>query len=172
MTTGPAVSTMFFTGSGLTDAQAANTAVGAFWNSLTALYPGYGVATTEDQATELTSTGGLVALFGVTPIAHAGSNNSDALPPQVQGLLRCSTGVILGGRQVKGHVFIPGACENHNAPGGVPAEAYKVAVAVAADGLIGAAIPWIVWSRRYGAQNPIISGSCSSKWGDLRSRRD
>lgn len=172
MTVGPAVSNLYFQGSGLTDAQSANTAVGAFWLAIVSLFPAYGTAVTEPVATELDTAGNLVALFGVTPITRTGTDSNDALPPQTQGLLRMSTGYIVNNRELKGHMFIPGPCEDSNAAGGAVIGGYRTTLDAAAAGLIAASIPWVVWSRKNATSVGVSAASTASKWGILRSRRD
>lgn len=172
MTAGPAVSNLYFEGTGIANAVAANTAVGAFWGSLGSIIINYGAMTTENVVTELALDGSLLAQHPVTPIVHTGTLTDDALPPATQGLLRLGTGYIVGRRQLIGRIFIPGACEVSNTTGGIVAAGYITTANAAAATLISATIPWVVWSKRHTTSVAVSAASTSTKWATLRSRRD
>ena len=172
MSNGPAFSNLYFDGAGSSDAAAANTAVGAFWAAMANGMINYGIATTEPTVAELGLAGVLTAFWPVAPIAHSGALTDTALPPADQGLLRLHTGLVIGHRQLIGHVFLPGACESNNTSGGVADAGYIALADAAGAGLIAATIPWVVWSRAHAAMYPIVSASTAAKWAILRSRRD
>jgi hypothetical protein len=101
-----------------------------------------------------------------------GAQTADPLPWATQGLVRWTTGTFIGGRQVRGHTFIPGTTETDNTLG-VPNSTYLTALDAAAATLIGTSgVTPVVYSRKNHSGWPIISRSTWTKWAELRSRRD
>src|SRR5215211_6989394 len=151
MTQGPALSTMYFQGSDQTSAQDAADAVGAFWTAARACYVTYGTATVLPEVYSIDpSNGEALNVFTVTGSTRSGLSASSALPVASQGLLRLNTGAFIGGRQVKGHIFIPGATEDLNDVG-VPTATYKNTLETAAAALIADADSILeVWSKANG----------------------
>lgn len=174
MTVGPGLSTFFFNGTGQTAADAAADAAHDFYEAIKGHMPNYGTATVDAEVDELNPVGGgLLASYAVTPQQTTGTATNDQLPAATQGLLRLATGVIVAGRQLKGHLFIPGATEADCAAGGVPAAAYATVVnnagaALAADTLSD----WVVWSRTHDVAHTVTGAFLANQFAVLRSRRD
>lgn len=113
----------------------------------------------------------------------AGTNVGEILPRAASGLVRWSTGVVVGRRFLRGRTFIPLPTETNNDVLGVPTAGYKTTLQSAIDNLLGdiTVAPYI-WSRpqkdaegnitRDGDSAPIQSGTVWDEWAYLRSRRD
>lgn len=141
-------------------------------NQLTFIYDPICVAV---EATTGVLTG---AFAGTLPGPTAGGGAGDALPRQTQGLGRLSTSSVIGGRRVRGRLFLPGPLEADNTSAGVPSSTY-VSDAVAAVASIlpagATASAPCIWHRPTGGAggaSPLITGvSASPSWSVLRSRR-
>jgi len=170
---GNSVSTFFLDDTGGTPQQAA-TAVNSFWSA--------SAATLSDELSILLDTevdqvdegdGSVFATTTVASFAVSGaSSTTDTLPQALQALLRIRTGVYLGGREIRGRLFLPGFTEGMSAQG-LPIQANLDVVNAAALTLIGAAnAQWVCWSRVHGTFEPVTSASCWNRFAVLRSRRD
>lgn len=171
---GAAVSTWHFSGTGPADAQDAADKVRAFYFQILALLPNYGVTTVEPDVVELdTATGLQVNVYSTSTSPVTGSNTTDQLPTQTQGLLRLATGTVVGGHSLKGKIFIPGPCESDNAVGGVPSATYKSTINTAAASTVLTGSPsLVVYSPTYHANGAVTAATCWNKWAYLSSRRD
>jgi hypothetical protein len=169
---GPTVSTFHFDASDGT-AQAASDNVATFLAALDANLSTTLTWTTEPEVDTLnTSTGTLEAVTAVTTATGTGGNADNPLPTSTQGLARWTTGVIVSGRALKGHMFIPGFCENNNTDG-APGAATITGVNTILGNFEDAISPQlVVWSRTHGVQHPVLGSSMWNKWAILRSRRD
>lgn len=170
--TGPAVSTFFFADDVIT-AQAASNHVSTFLGNLDAVLSTQLTWTTEPEVDTLdTTTGILQNVTSVTTATGTGSNAADPLPRTTQGLARWGTGQIISGRALKGHMFIPGFCEDNNTNGNV-APATVTGVNTALSNFVTAAAPhFVIWSRTHGTSRPVVTSSLWSQWAYLSSRRD
>lgn len=171
----PYYTNMFFASdSTLTTAQDCVDAVDSFWNALdlyinSALQGIIPAGTTEIDAT----TGQPIFVQPTTQATQSYSNTNALLPRATQGLIRWNTGVFVNGRQIMGHSFIPGICEDHNAAGGNPDSAVIAAMQNAANALIADTGNILgVYSRASGTFAIATSASVQPGWGQLRSRRD
>jgi hypothetical protein len=126
------------------------------------------------------STGVLTGAFaGTDPTTVVGGAVGDLLPRQTQGLLRLNTSTVIGGRRVRGRLFIPGALESDNSSA-QPTGTYLSDLNVAAATLLAAgatASSLVVWHRPTpgvgGGASPAVTGvSAAPTWSVLRSRRD
>lgn len=173
MTNGPGLSTFYFLGTGGTAASDAASAVATFWDGLESKLPSYGTWALQTNVAEIDpATGALEDLHVVAAASGTGTDSSPQLPFAAQGLIRLNTGAIIGGRQIKGHIFIPGPSEA-SSDAGRPTGTYRDALASAAAGLVGDSdSQWAVWSRTNGSAVEITSGSAWTEWAVLRSRRD
>lgn len=125
------------------------------------------------------TTGVLTGAFpGTDPATVGGTGAGDCLPRQTQGLLQLGTSSVIGGRRVRGRLFIPGPLEADNGPNGAPVAGYisDVTAAFAALNTAGATTSMPrVWHRPVngagGQAVAITSYACSTKWAALRSRR-
>lgn len=118
------------------------------------------------------ATGALVSVTSVATSTGTGTAVGDTMPPATQGLLRALSSVVVGGRLLRGRVFLPGAVESANI-GGLPIAAYRTDYDTAAAALIANLnAQWVIWSRTHGVIAPVASANVWSKWAVLRSRRD
>jgi len=172
-TVGDGLSTFYFLSSVGTPAQQAS-AVGDFLQaSETARVDNCAWATQSDVATLNVGTGAVEAITSVTPETGAGTQAGDQMPPAVQGLLRMVTSQVVGGRLLRGRLFLPGAPELYNTAGGSPDATYDGIYESAAATLIANAnADWMVWSLTHGVAASVGSAAVWSKWAVLRSRRD
>lgn len=155
----------------LVDAQAANTAVGAFWNTIDAsLINGLSWAT-EGNVDVISDLGVLSATFGVTPVTGVGGVTGVLSPPATQGLIRWGTGQFIGGREVRGRTFIP-AIPTSMISGGVPTGTLVTNANTAASTLISSGVVPVIWSKANNTFRNVNSGSLWSQFAVLRSRRD
>lgn len=110
--------------------------------------------------------------FATTAGSIGGDNSNEPLPPATQGLVRIGTNDVVGGRILKGHIFIPGATEA-NSSSGVPSSEFISVVGGAMNDLIddvGSELR--IWSRTHGASALATGATVWSQWAVLRSRRD
>lgn len=125
------------------------------------------------------TTGALTGAFaGTDPGSVTGSGAGDGLPLQTQGLVRFSTSTVIGGRRVRGRLFIPGPIESDNTAAGNPSSTYTTDITVAAATILAAgatASEPVIWHRPTGGSggaSPLITGvSGATTWSVLRSRR-
>jgi hypothetical protein len=173
VTNGPGLSTFYFTGTDQTAADNAALAVRAFMNSLEATYPSYGTWELQPTVAKIdTSNGDLIGLFAVTTESGVGSNASEQLPIQTQGLLEMHTGQIVFGRELRGRLFVPGPTETEST-NGAPTSTYRTALESAANTLrTDPNSEWLVWSRTHGIAYPVTTAVCWTKWAVQRGRRD
>jgi len=128
-------------------------------------------ATAADVAQIDSATGNLVGTSTVTPSTGAGTAAGDPAPFATQGLLRILTGVVVGGRLLRGRLFLPGVVEASST--GVPSAGY-----ITAYNTVGAALiadvnsAWGIWSHTHGVFQPANGVSTWNRWAVLRSRRD
>lgn len=125
------------------------------------------------------TTGVLTGAFaGTDPLSVTGTAVGTALPLQTQGLLRLQTSTVVGGRRLRGRLFIPAPEEGDNDTAGVPDSGYVTALNTAGATLLAAgatASDPVIWHRPTGGAGgtdaPITAVSASSAWSVLRSRR-
>jgi hypothetical protein len=161
-----------------------NSSVGTAAQQVTAV--GNFLAATEDQRSSLLSwqtapdvatisqaTGALEAVTTTTPSTGVGIESGNELSPTTQGLLRVLTTVVVGGRLLRGRIFLPGATEANSGAPGTPIAAYLTDYNTAGAALIADAnTEWVVWSRSHGTYGVITTANMWTKWAVLRSRRD
>jgi hypothetical protein len=123
-------------------------------------------------ATVDSTTGDITALTAVTSQTGTGGSVGDALPYATQGLVRLRTGFFVGGKEIRGRIFIPGLTET-DSDIGVPSSFVVGAWNTAVAALIADANSvLLVYSRKHAAGEAVVSGSAWNKWAVLRSRRD
>lgn len=117
---------------------------------------------------------------GASPAAVTYTAAGDVMPGQTQGLARLVSPVFVGGRQVKGRLFLPFTTESLNASSGTPTSAYATAWNTALGLLsttIVTPISQAIWHRPKGKPPtggqavPIASRSTAFTWAVLKSRR-
>lgn len=119
------------------------------------------------------TTGELVGAVSVDFATFTGTQETDALPPSTQGLLRWGTGAVIGGRRLRGRMFIPGAEEANNLPVGRPTGTYVAAINTFANTFrttVGS--EFVIYSRTHRQVAVVTSHNCWNQWAVLRSRRD
>jgi len=169
---GGGFSTLYFLDSG-GSAQDASDAAGAFWNAVDARLNQNLTWATEPDVDELNvGTGALEGSNAVTPTSGVGASSTEAIPYASQGLLRLRTGVVAGGRELRGRVFIPGMTEADSSGGVVLAAAITAFDAAAASLISDSDSAWVVWSRTHGVAATVATASTWNQFAVLRSRRD
>lgn len=155
------------------NAQQCVEAVDTFWTALATVINTDVSATIESAVTVLDETTGQpINVLSTSGGTVDFTNNIEILPFQTQGLIRWNTGQFANGRQIVGHTFVPGPCENAN-DAGVPNAAYRAALQTAADGLISDIDQvFEIYSRRNLRSDAALNAVVGTKWATLKSRRD
>ena len=125
------------------------------------------------------TTGVLVTTFTAAPaLAVTGTDTGDVLPRQTQGLLRWGTASVIGGRRVRGRLFMPAPAEDQNSISAAPEAAYQSALTTAGATVFVAgatASAACIWHRPNGAgpgASPLITSAAAAPvWSVLLSRR-
>lgn len=176
VTGSPWMNTLNFGGPGQTgnqtDADAAVAATGAFWGAVDALINTAVSWATLPEVLFLGDDGVAAASFATTPATGTGAGAAEIMPFATQALIRTLTGVFVGGRQLRGRIFIPGLTEASNQSGSVIA-ATQTALQTAANTLNAVVTPPLaVWSKTHATVEPVSSATVWSQFAVLRSRRD
>lgn len=168
----PYLNTLYFDTLGGTAGQAV-AAAGAFWGAVDALIVNDLSWATDPEVYQLSETTGQpVSVTQVTSLTGTGAKTGAMLPRATQGLLRLGTGVFVGGREIRGRIYIPGLEVGANNNGAVEAS-YMAAIDAAALTLhTDANSTIVVWSRKNGQMEGVIASSTWSQFAVLRSRRD
>jgi hypothetical protein len=119
------------------------------------------------------ATGTLVGNWSVGNRFGNGTNVSEILPRQAQGMIRWETTTVVGGRRLRGRTFVPGPTEPLNEQGGTPVTGYV-------DGLEGTGEflrdspnnELRVYSPTHGTSAVVTGVGAAPYWANLRSRRD
>lgn len=125
------------------------------------------------------TTGVLTGAFaGTDPASVVGTSIDHPLPFQTQGLVRLATSTVVGGRRLRGRLFVPGPGEDDNESTGLPAVAYTSLLTTSFANMLvaGATLSApVIWHRPTGGTGGthglITSVSASPDWSVLRSRR-
>lgn len=170
----PFLSTFIFGTTGSGGAADARAGVVAFMD---ALEPFYTSALTASLITEVqefdVATGDVSSSFPIAPSTHVGTLAGSRLAPTTQGLIRLRTGTFVGGREVRGKVFVPGVGTSSALATGDPNTTYTNGLQAAAQALIDySPAAWLVWSRASGTAPVVTSASVWNRFAVLRSRRD
>jgi len=176
VTGSPWVSTINFGGpaqtGNQTDADAAVAAVGAFWGAVDGNMHTSVTWTTLPDVLFLGDNGIAAASFATTPQVGTGATGGTPLPWATQALVRGLTSSFVGGRQVRGRIFVPGLTSTAVTSGAV-ATAVQTALTTAAGTLNAVTTPpWAIWSKINATVVPVSSVSVWSQFAVLRSRRD
>jgi hypothetical protein len=172
----PYFTNLYFGGSDDPAAEAAGTAVANWLNSIDTAYTTSLTATIRPDVDLVNpATGETTQVFDInTDVAVPGASTGEQLPPNSQGLIRWRTGVFIGGREIRGRTFVPGAVEGHNVLG-APNSVYlgiigTACAALRTDGI--AAGGFGIYSQTHNQFQIAQSHSVWAKWATLRSRRD
>lgn len=168
---GAEVTTMFFDGTSGT-AQDAADAVRAWWLDLQSMIGSAYTMTVESAVYTINSTTGQATAATTTTTAPVtGTRSGEPLPAASQGLVRWHTGTFIGGRELTGRTFIPGASEL-DSDSGRPSTGYKNIVNSAANNLWSSGpITFGIYSRTNHLFAQATGGSTWAEWAVLRSRR-
>jgi hypothetical protein len=172
-----------------------NTATKAFWASFAASVGSGTTFATNSGVEQLEATDGhIIAVLATTAGSTTGTGGTEVLPMASQGLLQLRTGDYQDGREIRGRVNIPAMLEAGNSAG-APTSATQTAIASAGSTLMGDAnSELVVWRRprlarpqvgnpgdpwylpaqtaRDGQYAVVTATTASTKWAQLRSRRD
>lgn len=162
-------------------ADAAATAQAAFWGACDTVISSGLNWTTGPVVQVINLAGELVDEFVIPGggIIGAGGDSMNAAPLSTQGLVRWSTGLIVGGRRLRGRTNVPGVTET-GTQSGRPTTTYTGVLQAAANDLVAADVGLAVWSRPNDEANPPKGGAAAAvtgasvwdQWAVLRSRRD
>jgi hypothetical protein len=117
-------------------------------------------------------TGNILSSSSVTGATGEGSASQDPVPPATQLLIQLRTGVRVGGREIRGRMFIPFWNEGVNTNQGRPDNAVVASVQGAMTALIDdGSTDLVVWSRKNGRWEDVVAVSVWDQWAVLRDRR-
>lgn len=161
---------------GLAASAAENAAdeIDIFWKGLSFQFSNQLAVTLDPFVVSISpSSGEIVDGFSILPRPQVqGQESSSLLPRQSQALATWSTGVYLGGRQIKGRTFLGGFTEAANDFAGVILETYRANMEDALQTLVDSDANLVVWSKKNGIAAPITSVAVKAEWATMNSRRD
>lgn len=120
------------------------------------------------------ATGQIIENFVTTTARVEFAGASEALPPANQALVRLRTGDFVGGRELRGRVFIPGILESDAVTGSLN-PTLVTALNTAFVNLMtagGSAGDLVVWSPTHGVASIVTAAQTWTEFAVLRSRRD
>jgi len=169
---GDDLTTFYFESTGFSSTSAGN-AVEAFWTDMQPAYSTHTTAVIEPDIYEIDVTSG--SILSVAPygggFSQAGSDSSDVLPLDAQGLITWTTGEWVSGRALKGRTFLPYATTGAN-DAGKPSATYQGHLATAAGSLMSSAgSHFVIWSRTHHVIYPVTDGIPWNQWASLGKRR-
>ena len=170
----PFVSTMYFTFvAGQADQTLAN--VLECWGDLATVMHTDLVSTVEREQVLIEDTTGAATgtELAAGPNAIGATDAFEPMPAATQGLIQLRTGTYVGGREIRGRLFVPSPCEDTGHA--TPSAAYQTLVNGAFQDLIvdsSTSGPWRVWSRKNLQSAVVTTANTWSQWAVLRSRRD
>lgn len=172
----PAYTNLHFEGgSDPAEAQAVADLVEALWTSLNPIVNTAATALVLPDVQQIDpASGAVLNSYGVTtaPVEMNGSGNLQ--PFASQGLVRLRTNSYVGGREVRGRVFMPGTMDTSDL-NGTPNPVYTNALVTAFSLLVTDAAelstPLVVWSPTRGVNAAVQTVSAWNQWAVLRSRR-
>lgn len=174
LSTGPAVSTMFW-GASSDSAGAAEvaSALNTFWGTLVSQIAAGGTIFFDGELEVVNvATGQVESSLQQSTWTLTSTGTGEPLPIGTQGLLQWRTGVYAGGREVRGRTFMIDPTESMSTNGS-PTSSYRDALEAAADVLVADGPAGLsVYSKKNGTLTRVSGVSCWPKWAFLRSRRD
>lgn len=170
----PYYTNQFFSASNSAEAQDAMDAVLTLWNVFTNYLRTPLRVDAEPFVPSINvATGAIVGGYDLDPGTGVQFTSSgDLLPPATQMLIRETTGVYAGGRQIRGRSYMPGWGEGANSVNGTVDTATRTLVQGAFNDLLGGSAVPVVYSPKNGQAEPITAYSVWEQWSVLRSRRD
>lgn len=121
------------------------------------------------------ATGQITGIDSVTARTVVGGSSTSALPPATQALINTLTGTFVGGRQLRGKIFVPGWVNSVSDSLGAPTTSLKTLLNTQGALLVSGSSspgPLRVLSKRYLTSSVVNAVSTPSKFGVMRSRRD
>lgn len=170
---GGGINDLYFLQASGTAAQAV-AAVAALYNAVApGISPQVTFVTDPEVLTIDDATGGGVTITTITPNNGVGSGTGEPLPPTTQGLIRLRTAGFVGGREIRGRIFIPGYVEARNSSVGTPDSTAINQMNNGIAALLAAAnSDLVVYSPTHHTSVPVLSANAWGQWAVLRSRRD
>lgn len=167
---------LHFDGEGSEQASAASAATRALWDAIKATIRNDLTARVLPEVSQVDPATGLTTATFIqsqSPVVMTGSGARQ--PLVVQGLVRLRTGTYVGGREIRGKVFLPGTTDANDTDG-VPSTTYQTAINTAFGSFVtsaaAATVPVVVWSPTKGQVALVQQVSVWGQWAILRSRRD
>lgn len=172
----PYYTSLHFLGSTEEEASAAHAAVVALWDAVDTRWRHDLVATVLPEVSVVDeASGDTTATFLETAVPRPGGTNGARQPLVCQGLVRLRTGTYVGGREIRGKVFMPGTLDQDDTDG-IPSTSYRTSLDAGFGALVSSAaglgIPLVVYSPTNGQAGVVTGVSTWNQWAILRSRRD
>lgn len=151
--------------------------LGVFWDSIESVLSSQIFWSVDPTGKELDpASGALLAEWSEgTVVAGQGSGGAQPVADATQINCQWNTGVVVGGRFLKGRSYIPGASSAALSNGNLNG-AQRTAVNVAAQALADADLGFSVWHRPVngfgGSQHPVTTATVRSELAVLRKRRN
>lgn len=172
--TGPSVSTTYWQDDGIAaDMQLAIDHVRDAWAALTTGFSSalnWNVSGAVDLIDSVT--GALTGSYGLVSRSGGATGAGLGVPLPTQCLIRLTTGTVVAGRRLKGHLFIPGCLGANAQPAGPSGVSFTQLNAFCTAMLAGTHPNLVVWSKTHGATGVVTGLTAATSWGVLRSRRD
>jgi len=173
ITGAPWLNTLYFAAPGdQSGADQAVAATGAFWGAVDNFMNSAVTWSTQPEVAYIDPVSGdTTGVLQTAVQSGTGSLAIDVLPPATQAVCRLRTGVFIGGREIRGRIYIPGLTEAGSTAGNVTA-ATATSIQTALTTLLAAPRQPVIWSRKNGQDRVIVAASVWNQFGVLRSRRD
>jgi hypothetical protein len=171
----PWYSNLYCAGS-TSDASLEIDAIGEFWDAVSAVMHTSVTWRVEGIVANVNdATGSIVSTSSNSDYTGAGLDTGDLLPIATQGLLQMRTGIYVGGREIRGRLFVPGAVED-SSTAGKPGTVFRDTVQAAFDDKLSTSGQLngelVIYSPTYGTSEQVTNASVWSDWAVLRSRRN
>lgn len=157
-------------------AQPLANAVRAMFFSLIAAFPDDISFSFDSEVRELSEAGALLAAYPITAPPTTGGSSSAAFASGTGLMVRHNTGVILGGKRVRGRTFmVPVSSASFTTNGDVLAStvsAFNAAFATLITAANGVGAPFSVWSRANAAIVPVVSSATQVRPSTMKTRND
>lgn len=144
-----------------------------FWEDMAVMIKSTITATVEGTCAVIESTTGeTVGVSSNDDGAVTFTGSGDLLPLATQGLITLRTGTYVGGREIRGKIYVPGLTEEYTTSGIINATGVGLMQA-AAEGLLDeSSEAWHVYSPTKNTSAEVVSVAAAGKPAVLRSRRD
>lgn len=133
-----------------------------------------GVTITSSSADEMDLSGTLLSNRPfTTPINLASNGTGNWLPRECQALAQFRTGIYVGGREVRGRMYLPQPTVGQATAGGDPSTAFQSTMNTALTTYRTTPVsPPCVWSKAHGVISPIQTAVIAPYFAVQRRRRD